>query len=231
MGNKRKRAKKVILSITILIAMLAGYFLLPSVLGDSVFPLKYADSIKRWSSEYHEDPFLVAGILMLESGFNPQAVSPVGALGIAQIMPTTGRTIASGVGMANFKTSDLYNPEVGIQFATWHIHVLKEKYGGNEVAALAAYNAGSGNADKWLRMGLLTDPSSNSYAKKVLDFKAVYHKLYQSQLDLSGGVGSAPSSADQNKPIVKVNDNPSRNVVWGQALKNLVSVFYSTDNK
>lgn len=229
MNNKRSRVKKVIISVAVIAAMLAGYFYLPSILGDSVFPLKYADSIKRWSKEYNEDPFLVASILMLESGFNPQAVSPVGALGIAQIMPPTGRTIASGVGKTNFVTSDLYNPEIGIQFCTWHIHVLKEKYGGNEIAALAAYNAGSGNADKWIRMGLLTNPNDNSYAKKVLGYKDVYHKLYQSQLDINGSIGSAGSEA--SKPIVMVSDTPTRNIVWGQALKNLVSVFYSTDDK
>jgi len=222
MADKRSRTKKAIISIAILAAIVAGYFYLPTILGDSVFPLKYADSIKKWSKEYNEDPFLVAGILMLESGFNPQAQSPVGALGMAQIMPPTGRSIAKGVEKTDFQTSDLFDPEIAIQFCTWHIHVLKEEYGGNEVAALAAYNAGGGNADKWLRMGLLQDPSTNSYAKKVLDYKAVYHKLYQSQLDLNG------PTIDTSKPIVKVNDTTSRNVVWGQALKNLVNVFYGT---
>ncbi|MEI6144360.1 MAG: lytic transglycosylase domain-containing protein [Candidatus Berkelbacteria bacterium] len=225
MADKRSRIKKVIISIAVLAAIVAGYFYLPSILGDQVFPLKYQDTIKKWCKEYNEDPFLVAGLLMLESGFNPQAQSPVGALGIGQIMPPTGRSIAKGVGMTNFQTSDLFNPEIGIQFATWQIHVLKEEYGGNEVAALAAYNAGGGNADKWLRMGLLKDPSTNSYAKKVLDYKAVYHKLYQDQLDLNGPATTAAS----DKPIVKVNDAPSRNVVWGQALKNLVTVFYGTN--
>ncbi|MFA5158116.1 MAG: lytic transglycosylase domain-containing protein [Patescibacteria group bacterium] len=227
MSDKRSRVKKVIIGVAVLGALLAGYFYLPSIFGDSVFPLKYADSIKRWSKEYNEDPFLVASILMLESGFNPQAVSPVGALGIAQIMPPTGRTIASGVGMTNFTTNDLYNPEIGIQFCTWHIHVLKEKYGGNEIAALAAYNAGSGNADKWIRAGLLNNPNDNSYARKVLGYKDVYHKLYQSQLELSASVSTAPS--EPTKPIVKVNDTPTRNIVWGQVLKNLVTVFYSTE--
>jgi len=221
MGNKRSKVKKLIISVAVIAALVAAYFYLPSILGDSTFPLKYPESIKKWSKEYNEDPFLVAGILMLESGFNPQAQSPVGALGMAQIMPATGKTIAKGVGKTDFTTADLYDPEIAIQFCTWHIHVLKEKYGGNEVAALAAYNAGGGNADKWLRMGLLQDPSTNSYAKKVLDFKAVYHKLYQDKLELTSG-----AVVEDNKPVVKITDSTSRNIVWGQALKNLISVFY-----
>jgi soluble lytic murein transglycosylase len=225
MGNKRSKAKKIIISLAAIGFLVAGYFYLPSILGDSVFPLAYQDSIKRWCQEYNEDPFLVAGILMLESGFNPTAQSSVGALGMAQIMPATGKTIAQGVGKTDYKTSDLYNPEIAIQFCTWQIHVLKEKYDGNEVAALAAYNAGGGNADKWLRMGLLKDASTNSYAKKVLDYKAVYHKLYQNELDLN-----VTEATEITTPVVKVSDNTSRNVVWGQVLKNLVSVFYGTNN-
>lgn len=225
MADKRSRTKKIIISLAIVAALVAGYFYLPMIFGDSVFPLKYPDTIKKWCKEYNEDPFLVAGILMLESGFNPQAQSPVGALGMAQIMPPTGRSIAKGVGKTDFTTNDLYNPEIAVQFATWQIHVLKEQYGGNEVAALAAYNAGGGNADKWMRMGLLKDPSTNNYAKKVLDFKAVYHKLYQNELDLNAPpVVTAPI-------VLKQVDAPSRNVVWGQMLKNLISVVYDVNQK
>ena len=226
MVDKRGRVKKIIISLVIIAVLVAGYFYLPTILGDSVFPLEYAESIKKWSRDYHEDPFLVAGILMLESGFNPQAQSPVGALGMAQIMPATGRTIASGVGKTDYQTSDLFDPEIAVQFCTWQIHVLKEKYDGNEVAALAAYNAGGGNADKWLRMGLLQDPSTNSYAKKVLDYKTVYHKLYQAQLDLN-----SLSPVEDEKPVVKIADNNSRNVVWGQTLKNLISLLYGTESQ
>ncbi len=214
----------MIISIAVLVALVAGYFYLPSILGDSVLPLKYPDLIKKWSKAYNEDPYRIAALLETESGFNPLAQSPVGALGIGQVMPPTGRTIAQGVGMTDFTTSKLFDPDIGIQFATWQVHVLMQKYNGNEVAALAAYNAGTGNADKWLRSGLLQSQSSNSYANRVMNYEAAYHKLYQSQLDLSAPV-VAPT------PIVMtVTNTQTRNVIWGQALKNLVSVFYGTGN-
>lgn len=224
MADKRSRAKKIIASFTIVAVLVTGYFYLPSILGDSVFPLQYQDIIKKWCREYNEDPFLVAAIIMQESGFNPKATSPVGAMGLMQVMPPTGRSIASGVEYPNFTTDKLYDPDVSIQFGTWYIHVLKEKYGGNVTAALAAYNAGSGNADKWLRMGLLTKPSDNSFARRVQDYMQVYHKLYQNDLDLN-----ATPSASQ--PAIKKVDESSRNIVWGQILRNLVSLVYNVNQK
>ena len=225
MANKRSRTKKIIIAVAAIVLVLAGYFYIPAIFGDSVFPLKYQDSIRRWSREYNEDPFLVAAIIMQESGYNPRAQSPVGAMGLMQIMPATARGIASGTGYPNFTTDKLYDPEVSIQFGTWYIHVLKEKYGGNVTAALAAYNAGSGNADKWIRMGLLNSPSDNSYAKRVQDYMAVYHKVYQNQLDLN------ISDATINQPVIKKADTTTRNIVWGQTLRNLVTVFYGDDKK
>ena len=220
MMDKRSRIKKVIISVAILAALFAGYFYLPSFLGDSVLPLKYQDSIRRWSKEYNEDPFLVAAIIMQESGYNPKAQSPVGAMGLMQIMPGTAKGIASGTEYPNYTVDKLYDPEVSIQFGTWYIHVLKEKYDGNVTAALAAYNAGSGNADKWIRMGLLNTPSDNSYAYKVQNLMSAYHNLYEDQLS-----SDAPLP-DINQPIVKKTDTNTRNIIWGQTLKNLVAVFY-----
>jgi len=229
MTNKR-RAVKVIVIISVIVGILvAGYFYLPQIIGDSVFPLKYQDTIKKYCQMYNEDPFLVAGIIMQESGFNPQAISPVGAMGIMQIMPATGRSIASGVDHPNFTPNDLYNPEIAIQFGTWHIHVLKEKYGGNEAAALAAYNAGTGNADKWLRAGLLNNipgGQTNRYVRNVQDYTQVYHKLYQNELQLTG------SSSPVAEPIpLKKQEEPSRNVVWGRLLKELVKIVYNSDQE
>lgn len=225
MVDKRLRTKKIILSVAIVVILVAGYYCLPMILGDSVFPLQYQENIKKWSKAYNEDPFLVAAIIMQESGFNPRANSPVGAMGLMQVMPPTGRSIAAGVEYPNFTTDKLYDPDTSIQFGTWYIHVLKEKYGGNVTAALAAYNAGSGNADKWLRMGLLTKPSDNGYANRVQDYMQVYHKLYQNDLDLN----AAPPAASQ--PAIKKVDEPSRNIVWGQMLRNLVTLVYDVNQK
>ena len=225
----RSAIKTIIVSVVIVGVVVAGYFYLPQIIGDSVFPLKYQDVIKKYCQMYNEDPFLVAGIIMQESGFNPQATSPVGAMGIMQIMPATGRSIATGVEYPNFTTDKLYDPEVSIQFGTWHIHVLKEKYGGNVTAALVAYNAGTGNADKWLRMGLISNVPSgqpNRYTRNVQEYMQVYHKLYQKELELTG----AYSPAAEAIPLKK-QEEPSRNVVWGRLLKELIKIVYNPDEE
>lgn len=229
MTNRRTAVKVIVITSVIVGILVAGYFYLPTIIGDAVFPLKYQDTIKKYCQMYNEDPFLVAGIIMQESGFNPQATSPVGAMGIMQIMPPTGRSIASGVGYPNFTPNDLYNPEIAIQFGTWHIHVLKEKYGGNEAAALAAYNAGTGNADKWLRAGLLNNipgGQTNRYVRNVQDYVQVYHKLYQNELQLTGS-----SSPTAGAVPLKKQEEPSRNVVWGRLLKELVKIVYNPEQE
>jgi len=228
MKKVRLTVKKIIISLVIIALIVAGYFYLPIILGDDIFPLEYKETIKKYCTMYNEDPFLVAGIIMQESGFNPGATSYAGAMGIMQIMPATGRSIASGIGYPNFTTDKLYDPEVAIQFGTWHIHVLKEKYGGSVPAALAAYNAGTGNADKWIRMGILNDlpyGQTRSYVINVQEYMQVYHKLYQNELELTG------ASSVSAEPIpLKKEEEPSRNVVWGRMLKELVKVFYDIDN-
>jgi len=227
MKKVRSVIKIIVVAIVVVAVGFCAYFYLPMILGDSVFPLQYQDIIKKWCVQYNEDPFLVASIAMQESGFNLKANSPVGAMGVMQIMPPTGRSIANRVEYPNFTTDKLYDPEVSIQFGTWYIHVLKEKYGGNVTAALAAYNAGSGNADKWIRMGLLNNPNDNSYARRVQDYMGVYHKLYQGQLELTGA--TATSQVDNTPVVLKKVDTPTRNVVWGKMLKDLVNVFYNIE--
>ncbi|MCX6812027.1 MAG: lytic transglycosylase domain-containing protein [Candidatus Berkelbacteria bacterium] len=226
MQKVRSKVKTIIISSVAVLLVAGGYFWLPSILGDSVFPLKYQDTIKRWCVAYEptdqECPFQEAGILMMESGFNPTAVSPVGALGIAQIMPATGRTIAYGVGYLDFTSNKLFDPEIGIQFSVWQLHVLKQKYGGSFPAALAAYNAGTGSADRLIRAGILGQAGSGgtaSYIRNITDYVAVYHKLYQNDLQITGGVASVSTT-----PIV-VKQAQTSNIVWGQMLKNLVKVF------
>jgi soluble lytic murein transglycosylase len=220
----RSAIKTLIISLILVVVVVAGYLYIPCYLSDSVFPLHYEDTIKKWCKEYNEDPFLVAAIIMQESGFKPRAKSYAGAMGIMQIMPTTGMSIAKGIGIPNYTTDMLYNPEIAIQMGTWHIHVLKEKYNGDIPAALAAYNAGTGNADKWIRMGILNDlpyGETRKYVANVQEYMRVYHKLYRDRLELIGEPVADPM------PIVKKQEDPPTSVVWGRMLKELVSVFYN----
>jgi soluble lytic murein transglycosylase len=127
--------------------------------------------------EYITKEDLVYAIMRQESFFNTYAVSRAGARGLMQIMPRTGRWISRRLGVRNFKVSDLFIPEVNIRFGRFYIHYLLRKYRGNLIYAIAAYNAGYGNVNKFLKRYSITDPAefveffplseTRDYVKKV----------------------------------------------------------------
>jgi soluble lytic murein transglycosylase len=184
----KKSAKlNIFLLITVFLFMIvAGYFYLPQILGDTVYPLKYEDLIVKYSNERGLDPSLVAAVIMQESRFNPTAVSYAGAQGLMQIMPGTQKGIASKLGYSSW---DIYDPETAINFGTYHLQGLMGRYNSNIKAVLAGYNAGGGNADLWLRLGMLDSiPSSEprNYVKNVINYQQIYASLYPDELALTG---------------------------------------------
>ncbi|MBI4521191.1 MAG: transglycosylase SLT domain-containing protein [Gemmatimonadetes bacterium] len=114
-----------------------------------VYPFPYRDQIVAAASERGLDPFLVAGLIRQESGFNPRAVSPAGAVGLMQIMPSTGRMLGRRVGIRQVNRSVLQRPEDNIRMGTLFFSELLERYDGRLTDALAAYNAGPRRLAEW----------------------------------------------------------------------------------
>jgi soluble lytic murein transglycosylase len=110
------------------------------------YPRKYRDEIYKFSQEQNVDPLLVMALIRQESAFNVRATSRVGARGLMQIMPKTARTLDR-----KMKKSDLYVPEKNIELGTRYFSNLLKRYDNNVVHALAAYNAGFGNVDRWIQ--------------------------------------------------------------------------------
>ena len=189
----------VFFSVIVMIAFTA-YFYLPAVLGDTVYPLKYEEEIVKWSEAHKLDPALAAAVIMQESRFNPAATSYKGARGLMQIMPATAQTIAKGVEVSNYS---LYDAETSIQFGTWHLHVMLEKYDNNVDAALAAYNAGGGNADKWIRLGILDSIPFNetrNYVINVKRYREIYASMYSDELGITGTEYEVNLDENKNEP-------------------------------
>lgn len=171
-----------------LVLIVSAYFYLPSILGDSVYPLKYEDYIVKYSREYGVDPALVAAVIMQESRFNPNAVSYAGAQGLMQFMPGTAATMAKETGRTTY---DIFDAETSVQFGAAHIRDLLVKYNGNVTYALAGYNAGTGNADRWISAGLMDSIPSNetrNYVKNVQNYQRIYASMYPDQLGITGTV-------------------------------------------
>jgi soluble lytic murein transglycosylase len=133
------------------------------------------------------DPALIAAVIYEESRFADQTSSQ-GARGLMQITPDTADTIEKLSGGETFVYEDLADPELNIKYGTFYLRYLLEKYEGDEAAALAAYNAGEGNADRWggaaLETSDITFPETRSYVSDVLEKRKAYEKKYAEELGL-----------------------------------------------
>src|SRR5215213_4041966 len=111
-------------------------------------PLRHEDIIRQQARDKGLDPSLIAGVIYTESRFRDQT-SHAGAKGLMQILPSTAHDIAQKSGGVAFTEGDLATPQVNIAYGSWYLRYLLRKYGGNEILALAAYNGGETNVDRW----------------------------------------------------------------------------------
>lgn len=148
-------------------------------------PLTHEDVIRQQSKEKGVDAALIAAVIYSESRFREQT-SRAGARGLMQITPATARDIERLSGGTTFNLNDLSDPELNIRYGTFYLRQLLDRYDGNEVAALAAYNAGPGNADKWggssLTLGDIPLSETRGYVAEVLDKRHAYREQYAKEL-------------------------------------------------
>ena len=109
-------------------------------------------AIMEASERYEVSPQLVLAVIEIESGYNPYIVSPVGAMGLMQLMPRTGAEVAERTGEIWHGTATLFDPEANIRLGVAYLRELIDRYDSIR-AALAAYNWGPGRIDRRLRRG------------------------------------------------------------------------------
>ncbi len=126
----------------------------------------YDSYIRSASRDYKLDPALVKAVIHVESDFNPLAVSPKGARGLMQLMPQTA---------ARYREKDLFSPVANINVGTRHLASLIERYPNDLHLALAAYNAGEHNVDRY--QGIPPFQETREYVKKVLKYRDRYRAL------------------------------------------------------
>jgi peptidoglycan lytic transglycosylase len=143
------------------------------------YPLRYASIVRGHAQNYDLNPALLAAVIEEESKFRADAKSSAGAIGLMQLQPATAKGIAIRTGGTKFVLSDLYDPELNVRYGAWYLHHLLLKYG-DERLALAAYNAGQENVDRWRRRGVgVQFPETRHYVARVEDLKGVYRKAYK----------------------------------------------------
>jgi len=147
------------------------------------YPLHYSTNVRVYASQDHLDAALLAAVIEAESKFNPNARSNAGAVGLMQLTPSTAKGIAQYTGGSRFRVSDLTNPDINIRYGAWYLGHLFERYHGDEQLALAAYNAGQENVDRWQseHVGIQFD-ETRDYVAKVERLKKIYRRAYASQL-------------------------------------------------
>ncbi len=171
----------------LLILLLFIYFVNPlNILWRYLYPLKHEQIIWDYSEKYDLDPYLVLSIIKIESKFDNQAVSRKGALGLMQLMPETAYWIAETKGFT-LEDKDLTDPTKNIALGTWYLDHLIKSFD-SEIVAVAAYNAGRGNVQKWLDNGLWDGTLKNAsqipfketreYVLKVILARQKYHEIY-----------------------------------------------------
>jgi soluble lytic murein transglycosylase len=146
------------------------------------YPLRYSTNVTVYARQDHLDAALLAAVIEAESKFNADARSDAGAVGLMQLTPTTAKGIAQYTGGSRFRVSDLTNPDINIRYGAWYLGHLMNKYG-NVRLALAAYNAGQDNVDRWQRKNVgIQFEETRDYVKKVERLQKIYRRAYASEL-------------------------------------------------
>jgi len=140
--------------------------------------------VRGHARNYRLNPALLAAVIEQESKFNADARSSTGAIGLMQLQPATAEGIAVRTGGSKFVVSDLLDPEINVRYGAWYLRHLLDKYH-DERTALAAYNAGQENVDRWLaKHEGVQFPETRAYVDRVERLKTIYRKAYGSELGL-----------------------------------------------
>ncbi len=146
----------------------------------------YSEYVSKYAEEYDIDENLIYALIKAESNFNEKAVSHQNAKGLMQLMQSTAQDLANR-SQIKLTKDNILEPDININLGTQYIALLLNKYDSIEVA-LAAYNAGSGNVDRWIKNGTIKSDGSdienvpyketNTYVRKIMRNYKMYNELY-----------------------------------------------------
>ncbi|GAB5414148.1 MAG: transglycosylase SLT domain-containing protein [Congregibacter sp.] len=152
------------------------------------FPLAYREVFENHATQQALPAAQLMAIARRESAFAPTARSPVGARGLMQLMPATGRAVAKSQGVS-LNLRELYEVERNVDLGSTYYKQLLDRFGGNRAVALAAYNAGPNRVDNWVGKGMEVDAwietipyrETRDYVKAVLAYSVVFaHQMGES---------------------------------------------------
>jgi len=193
--RRRRRAALALIVLGVLagIGLVVWAGLGKDALREITLPLRHEDIIKQQAREKRLDPSLVAAVIYQESRFRDQT-SHAGARGLMQITPSTADFIAHRSGGTAFSQEDLAKPQINIAYGSYYLRYLLDRYDGSTELALAAYNAGETNVDRWVsaaggrdkfdRTAHIPFPETREYVDNVLSLRHDYRSKYSRELGL-----------------------------------------------
>jgi soluble lytic murein transglycosylase len=163
---------------------------------------------------------MVAALIRQESEFNPRARSGKNALGLAQVRPGTGRSLARRVGLRGYSASTLYQPDANLRIGTYYLRSQLDKWGGKWEQTLAAYNAGPSRANEWITWGDFEEPAefvetipfteTRDYVQAVVRNAALYRAIYQSGIPAETAVAKVAAKPASKKTALKAASQPAK---------------------
>jgi len=175
-----------------------------------LYPMPWRTQLERNAKLHDLDMYIVAGLIRQESEFNPQAISPVQAYGLTQIMPATGRMLLK-VRRRRFRASILLQPDVNLRLGTTYLRQMYDNYSGRWEPTLASYNAGGSRVQNWQTWAEYREPAefvesipfseTRNYVFSVLRNASIYRKLYSSES--SGMLAADRLAPSVRQPAVK----------------------------
>ena len=160
---------------------------------EPALPLADTGIIREQATAKHLDPALIAAVIYAETKFEPRA-SSAGAQGLMQILPATAYYLAHLSGGTRFTAGDLATPSVNVAYGSYYLRYLLDHYEGNEMLAIAAYNGGETNVDRWvaeahaegrhLSAAAIPFPETRDYVQRVLSAEQVYRSSYARALGI-----------------------------------------------
>ena len=188
MTRRMYSALIIVIIILLLFLVLFKVLRVQDELLKIIYKTEYKEYVEKYSEEYNVDKYLVYALIKAESNFKMDATSNKNAKGIMQLMNKTAQEIAENIGI-EYNESTLYDVEKNIMLGTKYLSELLKHYENNYLIAIAAYNAGIGNIEKWITNGIIKPDGSNienipyketnNYVRKIARDYEIYQKLYE----------------------------------------------------
>ncbi len=195
MGERKRRRNiplKIMLAILIAVVLFTAALYASREVQKLIYKLDYPEEILQYARKYDQDPYLIAAVIHAESGNRPGVASGQGAIGLMQVLPSTGEWIAEKIDLAleGGTETALRKPNINIELGCWYLSYLFDRFDSLELV-LCAYNAGPNRVAGWLEDTELSSggalkripyPETEQYVERVLAAREKYLDLYPERL-------------------------------------------------